>query len=375
MDTVITNIAQLITPVDVTAGASLNDGPLHVVHNAELCIHRGRIVSEIEDRSAQSCRTIDARGGVLLPGLIDPCWKAATPPAWLEAKDPLQDGSVQWLERMLTLASWNGMTAVELKWPHGNDGRETAQLSELTRRSHARLTGTVLVSLPDETPLRHAQVSRLIGEVIPEIRQHRSARFLEICWDEHVDFLSEGRAVLRAACGAGLRPKLFLSAPTPADGLAEFATSLNISTVGCACHVPAEVGQLLWEAGVIPLYLPLFFDGRSMKRAPCPEQSGGGVLVALGSGNGVGSAAPRSMWSVMAAGIERMGLSLDEAIAACTLGNAAALEMTHDLGTLDVGKCADLILLGVDDYRALETLTGFPPISWVMIGGEMVRVP
>ncbi len=374
MDTVITNIAQLITPVDVTAGASVDDGLLRVVHDTELCIHRGRIVPEVADRRDESCRTIDARGGVLLPGLIDPCWRASPPPAWTETEEPLEDRSVQWLERILTLASWSGLTAAELKWPHGSDEGKTVQPSQLSRRSRVRLTGTVLVSLPAETRLRHAQVSRLIGEVIPEIRQHRSARFLEICWDEHADFLSEGRAVLRAACGAGLRPKLFLSAPTPADGLAEFATTLSISTVGCACHVPAEVGQTLWEAGVIPLYLPLCFDARGMERTPYPEEIERGILVALGSGNGLGSTAPRSMWSVMAAGIERMGLSLDQAITACTLGNAAALEMTHDLGTLDVGKCADLILLAMDDYRALESLTGFPPVSWVMIDGEMVRV-
>jgi len=68
-------------------------------------------------------------------------------------------------------------------------------------------------------------------------------------------------------------------------------------------------------------------------------------------------------------------LSLAEAIVACTLNNAMAIEMSHDLGSLETGKLADLILLDLVDYRELETAVMSPPVSMVMVNGEIIHSP
>ena len=76
------------------------------------------------------------------------------------------------------------------------------------------------------------------------------------------------------------------------------------------------------------------------------------------------------MWTALALAMDRMGMSLAEAIVACTLNNAKALEMSHDLGSLEPGKLADLILLDLVEYRELETAVMSPPVSMVMVNGE-----
>ena len=79
------------------------------------------------------------------------------------------------------------------------------------------------------------------------------------------------------------------------------------------------------------------------------------------------------MWSVLASAMERMHLSLPEAIISCTLNNAMAMEMSHEVGSLENGKLADLILLDLLDYREIETAMSFPPVSMVMVSGEIVH--
>ena len=66
-------------------------------------------------------------------------------------------------------------------------------------------------------------------------------------------------------------------------------------------------------------------------------------------------------------------MSLPEAIVAGTLHNAMALEMSHEVGSLEPGKLADLILLDLVDYRELETAVVSPPVSMVMVNGEIVQ--
>ena len=52
-----------------------------------------------------------------------------------------------------------------------------------------------------------------------------------------------------------------------------------------------------------------------------------------------------------------------------------AMEMSHEIGSLEKGKLADLILLDLADYREIETAMGFPPVSMVMVNGEIVHSP
>ena len=67
-----------------------------------------------------------------------------------------------------------------------------------------------------------------------------------------------------------------------------------------------------------------------------------------------------------------MGLTPQEAIAACTVNGAAVLGL-GDRGTVEVGRRADLILLDHADERMLAYEFGGNPVALVICGGKVIR--
>ncbi len=371
MDIVITNIGQLVTPVPHAGAASVTREALAIARNVELCVHNGRIVSEVPDRSPDRCKILDADGGVVIPGLIDPFWLMPAKPVWMRADDnaPHAD-EPHWMEGMLHCAARSGVTTIELKCPHRVGLEELVFLERVKRNAGPRVIGSLLTTLQEGGTDPEQQLSSLIGEIIPEIRQRKLSAFIDIGWDARRDFVTEARTVMRAAGGAGLRCKLhFLIPPEPAE-LAALTAGQDLASIGCASYVPMELTMAWSGDGVIPVFLPRLGGGQGTTAVrPLLD---GGLPFAIASGNGLRTGAPISMWDVLSASMETYGLTLPEGLAAATLGNAMALELDHEVGSLEPGKRADVIVLALSDYRELELMMGLSPIRTVIAGGEVI---
>ncbi len=376
MDIVISNIGQLVTPIERALDKVASSYTIEITTDTQLHIRDGRIATELPIRMSGKVQTIDAGGGVVMPGLIDPFWIMPRLPTWI-AELPkskfLSRDLVSWSLRLLQRALRSGVTAIEVKCPHDSEFEGLAALGLLRQQHQPRVIGTLLTSLPEDSADRDRRVSSLIGEVIPEIRHRRLATFCDIGWGKHADFITEARAVLRAAIGAGLHPKLHIeSAPLMKD-VAQLALSLEVTAIACASHLPPEMVRDLAESHVIPVYLPGMWKGRSEDRIDVRSLLDDGLPIAIGSGNGITGVPSISMWSVLASAIDRMELTLPEAIVACTLNNAMAMDMSSEIGSLENGKRADVILLDLVDYREIETALNFPPVSMVMVNGEIAH--
>lgn len=373
MDTLITNIGQLITPVEhvFDGGAYV----LQVIQDTSLCIQNGRIVDGLRtSRGEEGVQTVDANGGVVMPGLVDPFWVMPNLPAWMsevpESKVLGRDLH-SWSRRLFHHALHSGITSIEVKCPHDAEFLGLSTLGHLSRHDRPRVVGALLASLPVSGATRDRSMSSLIGEVIPEIRRRRLATFCDMGWDCQDASIAETGVVLRAASGAGLRPKVHIQASAQINDVCELALSLEATAIACASHLPTDAAKRLSDAGTMPIYMPSLTSqtGEHLDVRPLVDQ---GAVIGIGSGNGWTASPPISMWTAMAACMDRMELSLAEAIIACTAGNAAALDMQHEIGTLEVGKLADLIVLDLVDYRELETALISPPISMVVVNGQPV---
>jgi len=376
MDIVISNIGQLVTPVERELDKVASSYTIEITTDTQLYIRNGRIARELPVRTSEKVQTIDAGGGVVMPGLIDPFWIMPRLPTWI-AELPkskfLTRDLLSWSLRLLQRALRSGVTAIEVKCPHDSEFEGLAALGLLRQQHQPRVIGTLLASLPEDSADRDRRVSSLIGEVIPEIRHRRLATFCDIGWGKHAGFITEARAVLRAAIGAGLHPKLHIeSAPLMKD-VAQLALSLEVTAIACASHLSPEMVRDLAESHVIPVYLPGMWKGRSEDRIDVQSLLDDGLPIAIGSGNGIPGVPSSSMWSVLASAIDRMELTLPEAIVACTLNNAMAMDMSSEIGSLENGKRADVILLDLVDYREIETALSFPPVSMVMVNGEIAH--
>lgn len=106
--------------------------------------------------------------------------------------------------------------------------------------------------------------------------------------------------------------------------------------------------------------------------APARALIDAGATVALATDCNPGSCRTENMQMIISLATQLAGMTVEEAITAATLHGAAALLREHEIGSLDVGKYADFIVL--DSPRVLDLAYHFGTnrVAEVWIGGRRV---
>jgi imidazolonepropionase len=389
MITLVTNIRQLVTPHGTEPAAGAAMGEVRVLEDVTLVIRDDRIAAVEPTRvSLKGDHVIDARGGVVVPGLVDACVTAHSSGVRGEdAMHRLPGSSESQEERdlrqlrvgMETLLRL-GTTSAEIR-AVARDGDvdlegTLAGIQQLARCGPMRLSAAFLgapyVSMGSE---RSDRITKLISETIPTVsRRHLASTCVLLCGEGGYG-RKEGRAVLRAARGAGLALKIqAVGADADAVLLAVELEATSVDHLAASAPDARELG-LLKKAGTIPVLVPaspLVQEGPWETARPFIEA---GLAVALGSSADLGSGGVLSMWTGVALAVRKLGLSLAEAITAATLNAAAAIGSSHQVGTLEPGKFADLVILDVDDWRAIPGFVVGLPIRAVLVGGKEPSLP
>ena len=97
----------------------------------------------------------------------------------------------------------------------------------------------------------------------------------------------------------------------------------------------------------------------------------GGGAVALGSGYDSFDEQNFNMQLVLALAVRRLNLTIEEAIVATTINAAYAMNCGHEIGSLEPGKRADLLILSLNDYREIPRRLGINHLAMAIRGGEI----
>lgn len=372
MDTLITNIGQLVTPRSRGQDHGSADSTLYVSRDVEIRIRDGRFVDVGDALAADAVdERIDAEGGVVLPGFIDPNGNLGSPsPAASEPQETSEWRAKRerrvrrFLARMLDA----GITSVEVRC-----GAQHGALDDLITLQQLgggvpRITSTVLCT---RRVGGDGDLASLIGDVIPTIRRRRLARFCAVDCGPDSFSITEARTILRAARGAGLLLKLHGDG-TDSHDLIRLAAELDVTSVDLLSSVAPHEAAQLKAAGVMPVVLPGHAFVHAGQRPDVRRMLDADLPVAIGSSLGRDEPGVGSMWMVLALAIVECGMTLDEAIVACTRGNAMALGLGDEVGTIEPGKAADVVLLDLEDYRELAQGLGGGPVRAVVRGGKVV---
>jgi imidazolonepropionase len=98
-----------------------------------------------------------------------------------------------------------------------------------------------------------------------------------------------------------------------------------------------------------------------------------GLPVALATDFNPGTCLIYSMLTIIGLAVMKMGLSVEDAITAATLNAACALDLAEEIGSLEEGKAADLVVLELDTYRQIPYFFGHNPVRLVISGGKVVH--
>jgi imidazolonepropionase len=279
------------------------------------------------------------------------------------------------LRRMLRF----GVTTVEVKSGYGLTSADEMKcleaIAELNAEGPVELVPTFLGAHAVPAELRHRReeyVRSLVEDMLPEVARCRLAEFCDVFCETGVFDLEESERILARARGLGLRLKLHADELTPLGG-AELAARLGaMSADHLLCITEAGIDALA-DSGTVATLLPgtAFFLG--LTYAPSRRLIERGAVVALASDCNPGTCPTENLPLVGAMACTQMGMLPAEVVNALTLNAAAALGRAERVGSLAVGKQADLVVCSVPSYRHLFYHFGVDHVWRVYKAGRLVH--
>lgn len=359
---------------------------LRIIADGALLIHKGIIeeagpTRRIENlAAAKKAIVIDASGRIVMPAFVDPDCALVVPRPSSRSHskyDPAADNgaAIRVMSRHTVEILAGELIAERVRYGCLTVGANTACATDLRSvikilRVH-RLLQVKPVRIRSLVSLGNLDVAELAAKWLPAISKRRFASILNLTVDPGFD---ENRLQSAAAAtsDAGLAVVVSTSKPpdagvlgfaldvgamavvAPLDGLTALADKL--ATLGCVRVVPAHT----------------VFDRAEETRTLLRAQIDAGAAIAVSTGFRADGPASLNMQFQQFLWVQSGGLTAEEAIVASTYNAACSLRLSHVTGSLEPGKSADLLMIGVTDYRDLARRAGHLDLVMAMKAGKVV---
>ena len=291
------------------------------------------------------------------------------------SEDELIDKVSQRMDRFIA----GGTTTIEAKSGYGLDTEsELKSLSVINKvhKSHAiDLIPTFMGShaFPQEFADDHdGYVNLICNEMIPAVAAQGIAVFNDVFCEEGYFTVAQSKRILETGKKYGLKPRLHADEFVD-SGAAELAGEVGAISADHLMAVSVDGINALVENNVIATLLPgtTFFLGKSTY-APARELINSGITLSLATDFNPGSCYIQSMPFIMTLACMHLGMTVEESFQAVTYYSAKALELEDKIGSIEVGKSADLIVWGISSLLDIPYYVSNHPIRYVMKNGEVV---
>ncbi|HEX3187547.1 MAG TPA: imidazolonepropionase [Pyrinomonadaceae bacterium] len=382
---------------------------LGMIEDGGLIVRDGRIEqvgtsSQIKASIDADCVVVDAGGRVVLPGFVDahthPVF-AGTRAAEFEQRSlgatyqeiAARGGGIQSTVNQTRAASlddlvaagrryaeWflrGGTTTVEAKSGYGlsleDELKILRAIKKLDEETPLRYVPTFLGAhtIPKEYAARRdAYISLIIDEMLPQVGREKLAEFADVFCEQNVFTTDESWKILSAARCHGLGLRMHADQLSLSGG-AKLAAELGTITADHLEHTDAEGIAALKSAGVQPVLLPGSVYALGSSRYPdAREMIDAGLAVVLATDFNPGSSPTPSMPMILSLAATHMKMTPAESITAATINAAYSLNRGAQLGSLEPGKMADIVIHDCDDYRELAYFFGIEHTFEVYCAGE-----
>ncbi len=401
----------LATPVGRSARRGPEQGAILRMRQPAVRAEDGVLVfvgTEVDYRREYGNRpadvTVDATGRTLLPGLVDshthPVWVGdrgeeigrrlagesysaiaeagggilATVRATRSASDEeLSSAARRRLHTMLA----HGTTTVEAKSGYGltaaDELRSLRILRDLAGPELPRIVPTLLAAheIPPEFRGRREEWVRIVAdELVPQVAGEKLARFCDVFCEDGVFTVDESRRILQAAGRAGMALRIHADELTLSGG-ALLAAELKAASADHLLFAgDAEIAALA-RSGTVAVVLPGTAWWMRSRRAPARAMISAGVPVAVASDANPGTCYTESLAALAAHACLDSGLTVEETLTGMTLNAAASLGLAAEVGSLEVGKSADVLVLDAPNDRHLVYHWGINLMSTVVLRGRV----
>jgi imidazolonepropionase len=272
-----------------------------------------------------------------------------------------------------------GTTTVESKSGYGLDLETEVKIlkvNEKLNKSHPiDIVSTFMGAhaIPKEyKENRQEFIKRINEEMIPYISEHKLAEFVDCFCEEGVFTIEESRNILETGRKHGLKLKIHADEVESIKG-AELAGELKATTAEHLIAASDEGIKALAENEVVAVLLPsTAFYLMLGKYARAREMIDAGVSVALATDCNPGSSPTESLQNVMTFACFGMRMFPEEIINAMTINAACAIDRENTIGSIEIGKKADIAIFNSKNLNHLVYHFGVNSIDKVIKNGKIV---
>ncbi|MGE7988491.1 imidazolonepropionase [Lysinibacillus fusiformis] len=384
-----------------------------IVENGSVLIEEDRIVAvgvfeQLEadfPELVKKANTIDASGKVVMPGLVD-CHTHLVHGGTREEEFNMRLNGSTYMEIMnagggihattkctretsfddlyektrhhLDIFLKHGVTTVEAKSGYGLDWETEKKQLKVAKKLQATHDMDVISTfmgahaVPRDYKGREDEfVDVLIHEMLPKVAELELAEFNDVFCEKGVFTPEQSERILEAGKALGLTPKIHADEIEPYEG-AELAAEVGAISAEHLLVASDEGIQKMAEAGTIAVLLPgtAFFLRAPFARGRLMIDEG--VPVAISTDFNPGSSPTMSLPFIMNLACMHMGMTLEEVLTATTINAAYALNRGEQIGSLEVDKKADVIILDVANYKQLQYFYGMNHTNTVIKNGQVV---
>jgi imidazolonepropionase len=411
----ITGASQLLTLRGSAPRRGNSLSNLGIVKDGALLVRDGKIAAvgtraQVETREdTRAAEKLDVGGRVVLPGFVDShthlIYAASRAEEYelkiqgasyeeiarkgggiLNSVKKLRAASAESLKRRARAAleefASYGTTTVEAKSGYGLDVASELKILQLQRELNgeqpleivstflgAHVVPAEFRGKPDGT---ERYMALLLKQMLPEVVNEGLAEFCDVFCDRGAFTRTAARKILSEAKEFGLTPRLH------AEQLSRTgATLLGVELGAASCdHLEqvnaADIRALAKSRTVATLLPGCDFHLGWKTYAPARKLIEAGAVVALATDYNPGTSPTVSMPMILSLACSELRMTPAEAIAAATINGAFALKREKRIGSLEVGKEADVAVFEVEDYREIPYYFGMGRGWMTMKRGEIV---
>jgi imidazolonepropionase len=399
-DIIIKNANQILT---------IQANELGIIENGTIVIKNGKIDAVGKDSQVRiphsKFRIIDATGCVVMPGFVDchthlvfagdranefalrlagKTYKAIQKAgggimATVHQTRKATEEELYQLarKRIDSVIEW-GTTTIEIKSGYGLDTKQELKILRVIKRLQEDDKITIIPtflgahSIPTGKKKRD-YINEITQKMIPSVAKQKLARFCDVFCENFVFNAQEAKEILQCGKEYGLIPKIH------ADEIEQSGGACVAGEVGAisAEHLlyPSSIGlKKMKENNVTAVLLPttsLFLQSKG--RPPIEAMRKLGLRIALGSDFNPGTSMIYQMPIVIALACLLYRLTIPEALIGATLNAAGSLGLADKIGSLSVGKQADIIILDIPNYQHIPYQFGRNFIKTVIRKGKILK--
>jgi imidazolonepropionase len=210
----------------------------------------------------------------------------------------------------------------------------------------------------------------IVKKWIPEIARRKLAEYCDVFCEKGYFNVEQSRRILEAGKRYGMKPRIHADWLAHSGG-AKLGAELGVVSADHLIFTPPEEIEALVKKGIMGVFLPTTPFCYLGTYAKARDIMNKGLPVALATDLSAADMC-ESMQMMMTLGVLQMKMTTEEALTASTINAAHSIKRAHEIGSLEEGKKADIVIFDAPNHKYFPYHYGLNLTEKVFKNGKLV---